>query len=297
MKIEQIKYFVSVYECGSFSAAAKERFVSTQAVSKSIAELERETTVPLFIRRSRRVEPTEVGKAFYTKATDTLLKFEELEAFARSAGTYDGKPRLRLGLCSPRFGQSDRAVRQIADFATRSIGVRTEGELIGASNALHRLKVNEFHALITIGTLNDPDTDCLPLGTVPTGVIMDSNHPLAHQDSVTVEEIEKYPMAFSEEFDNFNDSILRMYLKRGLKAELATPHTEEETLVHLRKNKGLAFTAIVPPITSGFEGNILKPLSGKRALSVPICFVSNKGPKPPAFVKLEQYLTGMLSMV
>lgn len=42
MDIKQIRYFVLVYDSGSLSAAAKEEGKTVQAVSKAIADLEKE---------------------------------------------------------------------------------------------------------------------------------------------------------------------------------------------------------------------------------------------------------------
>lgn len=227
MKIDQVKYFVSVFECGSFSAAAKSRYVSTQAVSKSIAELEREAGVPLFVRRSRGVEPTEFGRAFYTKAAEALMRFEELEELARHASDYAAQATLTIGLCAPDFAGSGSAFHRIEDFFTGGTGVLTKVELIGANGALSRLHSNEFDALITIGRVNDANVDCFALGKVPTGTVMAHTHPLASFNEVTLEQLADYPVMDSLEFDRFNESILPMYLQHGFKTELIPVGTEE----------------------------------------------------------------------
>ena len=82
MNIKQVRYFVAVFQSGSLSAAAKEQYVTVQAVSKAIADLERELKNELFVRESRGVHPTLFGKAFYVKAEPVLRSFDELEAFA-----------------------------------------------------------------------------------------------------------------------------------------------------------------------------------------------------------------------
>ncbi|MEG0323540.1 MAG: LysR family transcriptional regulator [Raoultibacter sp.] len=57
MNINQIKYFVSSVENGSFSAAAAEQFITAQGISKAIADLEKELGEPLLIRKNRGVVP------------------------------------------------------------------------------------------------------------------------------------------------------------------------------------------------------------------------------------------------
>ena len=63
MNIKQITYLAAVIEHGSLSAAAKGQYVTVQAVSKAIADLERELGQSLFVRESRGVHPTPFGKA------------------------------------------------------------------------------------------------------------------------------------------------------------------------------------------------------------------------------------------
>ena len=97
MNIKQVRYFVAVFQSGSLSAAAKEQYVTVQAVSKAIADLERELKNELFVRESRGVHPTLFGKAFYVKAEPVLRSFDELEAFAHRRRSAES-PLLRLGL-------------------------------------------------------------------------------------------------------------------------------------------------------------------------------------------------------
>lgn len=61
VNIKQIKYFMSAAQHDSLSAAAKEQYVTVQAVSKAIADLERELGSQLFIRESRGVKLTTFG--------------------------------------------------------------------------------------------------------------------------------------------------------------------------------------------------------------------------------------------
>lgn len=82
MNINQLKYFVSVYESHSFSKAAQKRDVTVQAVSKSISDLEQEFPDSLFVRTNQGTVPTSLGKEFYRRAIPVLKAFGQLEAFA-----------------------------------------------------------------------------------------------------------------------------------------------------------------------------------------------------------------------
>lgn len=82
LNIKQLRYLSAVVRHGSLSAAAKEQYVTVQAISKAIGDLERELGRSLFVRESRGVHPTPFGNAFYQKTEPVLRDFDDLEAFA-----------------------------------------------------------------------------------------------------------------------------------------------------------------------------------------------------------------------
>ncbi len=64
MEIRQLEYFVAVAEMGGFTRAAQACHVVQTTVSHSVAALERELGVRLFIRSGRSVELTAEGRTF-----------------------------------------------------------------------------------------------------------------------------------------------------------------------------------------------------------------------------------------
>lgn len=296
MKIDQIKYFISVYERGSFSGAAKERFVSTQAVSKSIAELERETDAPLFVRQSRGVKPTPFGERFYMKAKEAVQAFEELEMLAKNADAVTAPPILKLGLLSPDFQKSDEALRKIDQFITHGISIETHTNMANSLDAFTRLNAGEFDALITVGSVSEENLECITIGVVPVGIVMSRTHPLAEKDVLTLEDISKYPLASSKEHAHFDDATVNILRKRGV----TSPNMYIEDMVDFyeftQSEDGLAVTAIIPALNFIPERSVSKLLEKSEALTVPICLAYYKGRKTAAVAKMEQYLSNALTL-
>jgi DNA-binding transcriptional LysR family regulator len=77
---------VRVIETGSFSAAARQLKTGQPSVSKAIAQLERRLGVPLLLRSSRKLTPTEAGREFYQHAKRALEASEQAEIAAQGAG-------------------------------------------------------------------------------------------------------------------------------------------------------------------------------------------------------------------
>lgn len=61
MNQRQLQYFLEVYNRKSVSQAAKALFISPQGISKTIASLEAELGVELFIHKSNHIIPTNDG--------------------------------------------------------------------------------------------------------------------------------------------------------------------------------------------------------------------------------------------
>ena len=72
IKIQQLKFFVAVYEEGSFSAGALRVNATQSGLSMHVRQLEDRYGVTLLNRSSTGAEPTEAGRTFYKMALETL---------------------------------------------------------------------------------------------------------------------------------------------------------------------------------------------------------------------------------
>ncbi|MGP3791487.1 LysR substrate-binding domain-containing protein [Pseudomonas sp. B392_1p] len=77
--------FVQAVKSGSFTAAAKQLGISTTAVSKSIARLERRLDTRLFNRTTRRLHLTAEGQLFYEHVDAGLAQIRQASALLRDA--------------------------------------------------------------------------------------------------------------------------------------------------------------------------------------------------------------------
>ena len=118
-----LRTFVTVTECGSFSAAATRLGYTQSAVSQHIATLESDLGTPLLRRRP--VEPTPAGERLLEHAGPILLRLDAARADVRrtvanppstltlaasplaagSLAAADGQRGLGAGVCASYFGQ------------------------------------------------------------------------------------------------------------------------------------------------------------------------------------------------
>lgn len=85
MQLEQLEIFVAVARCGSFSAAAKQLYISHSTTSRAISALEDELGVRLFYRGNRVNGLTSAGETLLEEAVKLLDAAEAAKKRVRAA--------------------------------------------------------------------------------------------------------------------------------------------------------------------------------------------------------------------
>jgi LysR family nitrogen assimilation transcriptional regulator len=100
LDLRRLRYFRTIAEAGSLSAAARSLRVAQPALSHHVRELERQLG-PLFVRRNNGVTLTRSGELLYAHACDLLDRVEKAEADLLALAPADGSvQRLRLTIIS-----------------------------------------------------------------------------------------------------------------------------------------------------------------------------------------------------
>jgi DNA-binding transcriptional LysR family regulator len=103
MDISNLQIFVEVMRNGSFAAVARRRDVDPSVISRAVASLEQELSARLFNRTTRRLTPTEAGKAYFDRVAGAV---DEVVSANEAAGEADSQPNGLLRLtASVSFGQ------------------------------------------------------------------------------------------------------------------------------------------------------------------------------------------------
>jgi LysR family nitrogen assimilation transcriptional regulator len=77
MNLRQLKYFVGVVMAGNMTRAAENMNVAQTALSMQVRQLEEDLGVPLLVRHSRGIEPTEAGQVLQARAIEILKRVED----------------------------------------------------------------------------------------------------------------------------------------------------------------------------------------------------------------------------
>jgi DNA-binding transcriptional LysR family regulator len=117
-----LRLFARAARKGSFSAAARELNIPQSTASRTIATLEREIGVALFVRTTRAVTLTDAGSEFLDRTESILAELDEAEYAARGTGELRGI--LRIGLATT-FAVRE-VIARLSDFMRRHPALRID---------------------------------------------------------------------------------------------------------------------------------------------------------------------------
>ncbi|HMP79061.1 MAG TPA: LysR family transcriptional regulator [Pirellulaceae bacterium] len=84
MDLVQLRHFLKIVECRSFTRAAAMSKLSQPALSQQMARLEKEFGQPLFVRRGRQIELTPFGQKLSNRAERIIALVDDIESQVRS---------------------------------------------------------------------------------------------------------------------------------------------------------------------------------------------------------------------
>ncbi|GAW37069.1 HTH-type transcriptional regulator DmlR [Roseovarius sp. A-2] len=96
--LESLRVFVRVVELGSITSGGRDLRLTPAVASNRIKELERRLDVRLFNRTTRKLSPTEVGRAFYDHARNVVQSIEDAEA---AASAFSSQPHGSVHVTAP----------------------------------------------------------------------------------------------------------------------------------------------------------------------------------------------------
>ena len=112
-KLESMRTFVEVVNHSGFAAAGRHLGLSRSVVNKLVAQLEEDLNVQLLQRTTRRVSPTDMGRAYYERCVDILA---EVKAAELSVTQMQAQPKGTLRINAPMSFGTMHLAKAIAQF-------------------------------------------------------------------------------------------------------------------------------------------------------------------------------------
>jgi DNA-binding transcriptional LysR family regulator len=186
-ELKHLRYFVVVAEELSFSAAARREYVSQQALSRIIQQLEAELGVLLFERTTRSVRLTPAGGAMLAAARRSAAAAEEAFDAARRAQRGEVTHPLRIelgsGVLETAAQISRRVRRDHPEIALRHTAM-------GAAKGIVALLDGRLDAVLGLASERPPSVRAQPIRLESLLIAISAEHPLAARETVALAELD-----------------------------------------------------------------------------------------------------------
>ena len=189
MELQQIRYFIAVYETLNFTKAAAQCQVSQPALTKAIKRLEDYLGSTLFVRDGRRVIVSEFGKILHPNLEEMLRQDQAVKTLSKNFRLLDKTP-LSVGMMVT-IGPTALAPF-LVDFRTKHPGIEVSVVERPLMELLRALKEGE----VEVALLHDPEQDNGDIRAEPIYqeryvVVLPPGHALAARDEIRLKDLSK----------------------------------------------------------------------------------------------------------
>lgn len=191
MLLRQIKYFVTIVDCNSFTEAAEKCFISQSAISQQISALEEELGVKLTKRDGRKFTITPAGEYFYKRGKAILRDIENIKSETTRIGS-DDELHLNIGYLASYDGtELSEAITKFSKIYPEVIVTVFKGT---HEDLYHALKDGKAHIVINDQRRAFSDEyENYILNQCPAFIDVSATHPIAEKKNVTTTKLDEFP--------------------------------------------------------------------------------------------------------
>lgn len=281
MTLQQLKYALTIADCGSMNEAAKQLFISQPSLSETMKELETEIGFDIFLRSNRGIVITPEGEEFLGYARQVTEQFGLLQS-----KYIDKKVKEKFSVSTQHYTFAVKAfvetVKQIGmeqyEFAVHETTTISVIENVkNFKSEIGVLYENDFNEKVLNKMFKENGLEFVELFSCDTFVYLWSGHPLAKQDVITMEELDEYPCLSFDQGKN-NSLYLAEEMKSTYEYKRLIKANDRATLLNLMIGLN-AYTLCSGIICEDLNGNDYKAVPLKETEKMRIGYIKRKGAK------------------
>ena len=281
MTLQQLKYALTIADCGSMNEAAKQLFISQPSLSETMKELETEIGLDIFLRSNRGIVITPEGEEFLGYARQVTEQFWLLQS-----KYIDKKVKEKFSVSTQHYTFAVKAfvetVKQIGmeqyEFAVHETTTISVIENVkNFKSEIGVLYENDFNEKVLNKMFKENGLEFVELFSCDTFVYLWSGHPLAKQDVITMEELDEYPCLSFDQGKN-NSLYLAEEMKSTYEYRRLIKANDRATLLNLMIGLN-AYTLCSGIICEDLNGDDYKAVPLRETEKMRIGYIKRKGAK------------------
>ena len=242
MDSQNLKAFIAVAECQSFSKAGERLFLTQPAVSKRISTLEIELDTPLFDRIGRTTQLTEAGHALLPRAKSILL---ELDDAHRAINNLTGNITGKLNIGTSHHIGLHRLAPVLKQFTKENPDVQLDIRFLDSEEGCNSVENGSLElAIVTLPSTPSPKLLIEEIWHDPLSFVFATDHPLAKLNkALTIKDLARHT-AILPAVGTFTRDIIEVACeKMGLELPITMETNYLET-IKMMASIGLGWSAL-----------------------------------------------------
>lgn len=211
----RLNYLVAVARSGSFTAAAQVAGVTQSAITRSIADLEKEVGFSIFYRTSRGVILTEQGGDFVTRVARLLEDARDLMKGGRvGRDPYAGVLRIGVGPASLEWW----LINPLVELLSKHRSIRYDISSSSFETIVQHLRSGAIDVAVGFDAAFSEWSDLRrePMGSLKSALFVRKGHPLLEKPKVNVRDLADYDIISPSESRPYGEIIRGLYESQGV---------------------------------------------------------------------------------
>lgn len=213
MTIQQLLYFTTTADCGSFSAAAKKLHLTQAAISSAVRDLERSCNASLFDRSQSPILLTKEGTQLYSASQALLQQYSNVEKIVDNLSTISNS--LRIGF-STIFGSYG-----FASLVSQFRACNPEIQIFTVEDSYHHLSERLLSGQLDIVIASLPETYAAQFKSIPLfddKLVFCANrdHPFAFRPHLTLADLAEMPLVILSDRFASSQRLMKAFSSKGL---------------------------------------------------------------------------------
>ena len=288
VNFNQLRSFHAVAQEMSFTKAAGLLHIGQSTLTVQVRALEERYGVELFVRSSRGLQLSTIGKALFEITKPIFIYEEQAVGLLRATGdAIDG--HIRVGTVGPFF-----VMKLLAQYQARYPRVQLSIDSDNSAEVVRKVLDSTNDVAITGISVDDPRLYSKELGSHEILVFVNRHHPWARQDTIRLSELHDQNMVMREPGSMTRSAFEKTLADNGVKPRVVMEVSRDAVREAVIEGLGIG-------IVSEAEFRVHEDLRALRVVDHPshtrsyaICQMSRRNSKPIAlFLDLAQAIASI----
>ena len=281
MTLQQLRYALTIADCGSMNEAAKQLFISQPSLSETMKELENEIGLEIFLRSNRGIVITPEGEEFLGYARQVTEQYRLLQA-----KYIEKKTKEKFSVSTQHYTFAVKAfvetVKRVGmeQYESAVHETTTYDVIENVKNFKSEIGVlyqNDFNEKVLTKMFKENGLEFIELFTCDTYVYLWAGHPLAGQPVISMEELDEFPCLSFDQGKN-TSLYLAEEMKSTYEYKRLIKANDRATLLNLMIGLN-AYTLCSGIICEELNGSDYMAIPLKESEKMRIGYIKRKGAK------------------